>query len=62
MTVVFLIGITMWLAMLLMVCSLCVSAARGDAVIAAHLDRTRRRRGRFGRGQHVQLAPGTRAH
>jgi hypothetical protein len=62
MTVVFVIGITVWLGILLMVFALCVSASRGDALIAAHVDRKRRRRGRFGRGPHVRLIPRTRAH
>ena len=62
MTVVFLIAVTVWLGILLMVLGLCLSAARGDALVASHVDRTHRRRGRFGRGPHVRLIPRTRAH
>ncbi len=57
----FVIGVTVWLAILLMVVGLCVCAARGDALNASQLDRLRRRNGRFGRGAHVRLVPRTRA-
>jgi hypothetical protein len=62
MTIVFVIAVTVWLGILLMVFGLCMSAARGDALIASHVDRARRRHGRFGRGPHVRLIPRTRAH
>jgi hypothetical protein len=61
MTVVIVIGVTVWLGILLMVLGLCVSAARGDALTATHVERRRRRQGRFGRGAHVRLLPRTRA-
>ena len=58
----FIIGVAVWLGILLMVLGLCVSAARGDALTASHVDRVTRRRGRFGRGAHVRMLPRTRAH
>jgi hypothetical protein len=62
MTLVFVIAVTVWLGIMLMVFGLCMSAARGDAHLAAQLDRTRRRSGRFGRDRHVRVLPRTRAH
>ena len=56
----FVIAITGWLAILLLVFALCVAAARGDALMEAHVDRAKRRVGRFGRGGAVRLR--TRAH
>ena len=62
MTVLFVIGVTLWLAILLMVVGLCMCAARSDAMAEAYVEQRRNRRGRFGRGRQVRMIPRTRAH
>jgi hypothetical protein len=56
MTLVLLILLTAWACLLLMVLSLCVSAARGDAALHA-LARRQRRAARFGRHAQTRMLP-----
>ena len=58
MTVVMLIALTVWAAMLLVVLALCASASRGDAALRISAGRGRTRR--FGRGPDAVLRPRTR--
>ena len=57
MTLVMLIALAVWAAMLLVVLALCVSASRGDAALRITGPRARPGARRFGRDPHERLLP-----